>query len=153
MPSYRYGSCLERHEWNKHGSCQTLTIDDYFTIASKLTREINDTSFGQFLAEHTGKSVRLTELRDALSKAFGGANGGKFYLGCKNGILLDVYVSLPAYIDPALSLLELIQDARDYDLYDSCPRNVQISNFYNKSLGYSDEGVLRQGKSSSNVLR
>ncbi|BCA97011.1 hypothetical protein TUM19329_33720 [Legionella antarctica] len=48
MPSYHYGSCLERHEWNKHGTCQILTANDYFTLAMRLATEADQTALGQY---------------------------------------------------------------------------------------------------------
>ncbi len=129
MPSYNYGSCLERHEWNKHGSCQILTNDDYFSLAMRLTKEVDKTVFGSFLTDHKGDTVRLGTLRDLLSQALGPKNSGKVYLGCKNGILVDIFIVLPALIPFNESLGSLVNKAPDYNYHDSCPNNVTISDF------------------------
>lgn len=137
MPSFRYGSCLERHEWNKHGSCQSLTMDEYFGLALRLTNEVNNSIFGQFLTEHNGEVVQLDTLRDSIVKAFGKENNGKIYLGCKNGILVDVFINLPALITFGESLNTLINDAPNYRYRDKCPSRVKLSNFNKSSLnGY-----------------
>jgi ribonuclease T2 len=133
MPSYQYGSCLERHEWNKHGSCQILTPDVYFTLAMRLTAEADQTVFGQYLTEHKGGSVRLAFLRELLATSFGKNNAGKVYLGCKNGILVDVFIQLPALIPLNESLNSLINKAPVYSDRDSCSNNVTISNFTKES--------------------
>lgn len=129
MPSFQYGSCLERHEWNKHGSCQTLSVDDYFALAMRLTTAADDSIFGQYLTQHQGKKVRLSALRDTVVSAFGKKNSGKIYLGCKNGILVDVYIQLPALIPRDEALESLIDAAPNPKTKDTCPREVTISNF------------------------
>lgn len=135
MPSYNYGSCLERHEWNKHGSCQILTTDDYFSLAMRLATEVDASVFGHFLTEHKGDTVKISLLREQLSKAFGTNNSGKIYLGCKDGFLVDVFIQLPALIPFNESVASLINKAPDHQYHDSCPSYVTISNF-NKDSWY-----------------
>lgn len=129
MPSYNYGSCLERHEWNKHGSCQVLSEDDYFTLAMRLVAEADSSVFGKYITEHKGSKVSLSKLRDLIGIAFGSGNSGKIYLGCKDGKLVDVFIQLPALIPFNESLESLINKAPDYQYHDSCPNYVTISNF------------------------
>lgn len=129
MPAYQYGSCLERHEWNKHGSCQALSANDYFSLAMRLATEADQSVFGQFLTENQGKTVRMSILREKIAQAFSKKNSGKIYLGCKNGILVDIYIQLPALIPFDESLEFLIDKAPNYQYRDSCPRNVKISAF------------------------
>lgn len=133
MPSYNYGSCLERHEWNKHGSCQTLTPDNYFTLAMRLAIEMDQSVFGNYLTAHKGEKVKLSVLRELIAKAFGSNNAGKIYLGCKDGKLVDVFVELPSLIPFHESLDSLISKAPEYQYHDSCPTNVIISDFNKES--------------------
>ncbi|CAM2748546.1 ribonuclease T2 family protein [Legionella worsleiensis] len=129
MPSYRYGSCLERHEWNKHGSCQALNPDDYFSLAMKLAREVNESDFGLFLTEHKGRTVKKSVLRAIIDQSFGANNAGKIYLGCKDGYLVDVFIQLPALISFNESLVSLINKAPDNQYHDSCSVDVTVSDF------------------------
>ncbi|MFI4962313.1 MAG: ribonuclease T [Legionellales bacterium] len=129
MPSYQYGSCLERHEWNKHGSCQLLSADAYFTLAMRLTKEMDESGFGQFVTENRGKKVTLNTLQLRLRESFGTNNGSKVYLGCNKGVLVDIYISLPALIPIDESLESLISKAPDYPKKDACPAVVVISDF------------------------
>ncbi|MBL7481742.1 ribonuclease T2 family protein [Legionella bononiensis] len=133
MPSYKYGSCLERHEWNKHGSCQVLTPDNYFSLAMRLVSEVDDSVFGRFLTDHKGKTVKLSLLREHISQAFGSNNAGKIYLGCKDGYLVDVFIQLPALIPFNESVASLINKAPDNQYHDSCSSNVTISDFSKES--------------------
>lgn len=134
MPAYQHGSCLERHEWNKHGSCQRLSADDYFSLSMRLTREFDQSAFGQYLTEHNGEVVLLPVLRQVLAQTYGKANLGKIYFSCKNTILVDIYIELPALIPFNESLATLIEQAPDVHHRDSCARHVTLSNFNHKSL-------------------
>lgn len=129
MPSYKYGSCLERHEWNKHGSCQTRSANDYFSLAQRLVTEVDQSVLGQYLTKNQGKAVPLATLRAKIAQAFGANNAGKIYLGCKNGILVDIYIQLPALIPFDESLALLVALAPSYQYRDACPRTVKISDF------------------------
>ena len=133
MPSYNYGSCLERHEWNKHGSCQVLSSNDYFSLAMRLAAEADQTAFGEFLTKHYGDVVKLSDLRDAINQSFGVSNAGKVHLGCKRGILVDIFIVLPALIPFDESLSSLVNKSPDYNYHDACPKNVTISDFNNQS--------------------
>jgi ribonuclease T2 len=134
MPSYTYGGCLERHEWNKHGSCQILSPDEYFALATRLTASVDNSALGEYLTQHNGQKVKLTALRDRVAKSFGKMNSGKVYLGCKNGILVDIYIQLPALIPFDESLESLIDDAPNAQTHDACPATVTLSNFNKGSL-------------------
>ncbi|ASQ44748.1 ribonuclease T2 family protein [Legionella clemsonensis] len=129
MPSYAAGSCLERHEWNKHGSCQVLSSDAYFALAIRLNREANQTSLGQFLHEHVGETVKREQLRTMVRESFGENAAYKIFLGCKNGILVDIFIQLPALIPQTDSLQTLVNKAPDFERAEGCPGNLMISDF------------------------
>jgi ribonuclease T2 len=133
MPSYKYGSCLDRHEWNKHGSCQILSADDYFSLAMRLTTEADQSEFGKYLTAHQGQTVKLAELRKVIEQTFGANNASKVYLGCHNRVLVDVYIQLPALIPRTASLSSLVQDAPSNHLRDMCGTSVTISHFNKES--------------------
>ena len=137
MPSYFYGSCLERHEWNKHGSCQILSADDYFSLAIRLTAEADESAFGWYVTQHQGEQVKLITLRDMVVQSFGGKNSDKVHLGCKNGILVDIYIQLPAIIPLDKSLDSLIDEAPNQQTHDTCPSVVTLSNFNSNYSGKS----------------
>ncbi len=132
MPSFAYGSCLERHEWNKHGSCQILSSDDYFSLAMRLTQEADASAVGQFLRAHKGERISQEDLRESIRNAFGSAADEKIYLGCKNGMLVDMYFHLPALIPRQESLSELLSKSERLKRYNGCPKQIKISDFNNK---------------------
>ena len=133
MPSFQYGSCLERHEWNKHGSCQILSPDNYFNLAMRLTIEVNESKFGKYITQYKGEKVQLVTLHELINKSFGKSNAGKVSLGCKHGILVDVFIQLPSLIPLNESLTSLINKAPVSATRDACPKNVTISDFNKKS--------------------
>jgi ribonuclease T2 len=83
MPSYAHESCLERHEWYKHGMCQTLSADDYFALALDLAEQFNNSSFGSYLENNIGEVVALAKLKEQVSKALGHDAGSKVFLAVK----------------------------------------------------------------------
>jgi ribonuclease T2 len=129
MPSFYYGSCLERHEWTKHGSCQNLTVDEYFSLAMRLASEVDSSPVGQYLTSHQGQTVKLSELRQVVRSAFGTEHEGKIYFGCKNKVLVDVYIQLPETIHDEDSLVSLVTQAPNNHFHDQCAQDVKISEF------------------------
>ncbi|MDX1835986.1 ribonuclease T2 family protein [Legionella taurinensis] len=129
MPSYAFGSCLERHEWYKHGSCQILSADAYFSLAMRLVNEADRSQLGTYLHEHLGKTVTRSELEERVRLSFGSNAAKKVYLGCKNGLLVDIYIQLPALIPYSESLKTLVQKAPELKRYQGCPASVGISDF------------------------
>jgi ribonuclease T2 len=134
MPSYHFGSCLERHEWSKHGSCQFLSDNDYFALALRLTKEVNNSSFGHYLTEHQGKTLPLSVVRKQIKEAFGEKNGAKIYLHCKNGLLIDVFITLPALIPMNEPLESLVNQAPNYYHNDACPAYITLSDFHKEAF-------------------
>lgn len=129
MPSYAYGSCLERHEWYKHGSCQILSADEYFTLAIRLTKEANQTEFAKLIQSHRGKKLDKAQLKTVIEQTFGEGSAPKVYLGCKQGMLVDVFIQLPALIPRDASLSDLVLQASEYACSDRCPNQIEISEF------------------------
>lgn len=129
MPGYAYGSCLERHEWNKHGSCQLLNSNMYFALASLYTAQMSQTAFGIYLHNNVGKQVTLDDLKKMLRLTFGEDADSKVYLGCKNGILVDVYLQLPGELSDNETLVDLVKKAAAYKQHDGCPSLIKISDF------------------------
>lgn len=129
MPSFAFGSCLERHEWYKHGSCQILTQDAYFSLALRLTKEADLTPLGQFLHEHVGEKVARKQLEELVRASFGKEATRKVYLGCKNGLLVDIFIQLPPLIPASESLESLVSKAPELKRYEGCPASLSISDF------------------------
>jgi ribonuclease T2 len=96
MPSAAHGSCLQRHEWYKHGSCQTQwDADGYFHIAMRLLKEFNEGGMATFMSNNIGKTVTSQSFFDAVDKAFGDGAHQRLQISCSGGNLIDVFINLP----------------------------------------------------------
>lgn len=80
MPGAR--SCLERHEWFRHGSCSGLAENDYFDKALALTEQLGKTKFQAYITKNIGKRVNLKSLRDEFEKDYGRGSSRGLILQC-----------------------------------------------------------------------
>ncbi|MCB1985665.1 MAG: ribonuclease T [Burkholderiales bacterium] len=95
MPSAAAGSCLQRHEWFKHGTCQTnLTIDEYFEVAVNMTRQFNASGIGYFMSRHIGETVTEAAFIARINCALGQDTHKSIELKCQGDNLVDVYIHL-----------------------------------------------------------
>tara|TARA_B110001454_G_scaffold155806_1_gene145108 strand:+ start:15497 stop:16582 length:1086 start_codon:yes stop_codon:yes gene_type:complete len=102
MPSRAAGSCLERHEWHKHGTCQTLDAAKYFDRAIILLKDFNHSKAGDLIRKHVSKSdLKKSDLLKALDESFGKGASKRFVLICKGANLTEIQVNLTASsLDP-----------------------------------------------------
>ena len=127
MLSYRYQTCLERHEWNKHGTCQERTPDDYFLLATHFVNEMNASLLGDYIANHVGEMVKLKALQDVVSQQFGKNASHNILFHCQGAILTEVTVGLPDTLSETNSLVELVQQATpNKTKKNTCPSRVMI---------------------------
>lgn len=75
-------SCLDQHEWFKHGTCAQVTPDQYWTEAIKLVSRLGSTSFNAFLQTHAGERVTRNQLLAAFEDAFGSGTRSAVSLKC-----------------------------------------------------------------------
>lgn len=131
MASYAAGSCLERHEWNKHGSCQLRTQDNYFTLAVIMLSQINQSDFRAAIIHSMGYTIDLATLKTIFDRSFGPNSSKKVQFICTNGVLTDMYINMPN-LDKTSStdFIKLLQLATDNKQADKCPATVTISDFY-----------------------
>lgn len=129
LPSFASGSCLERHEWNKHGTCQSLNPDQYFSQAVNLVKQVDESPFGQFISSHKGMNVSKEEVMEQFSKSFGSINANKVYLGCKNGMLVDVYLYIDIPDGSNNSIINLLNSSQSKASYSGCGNYFEIAKF------------------------
>ncbi len=126
MPSVNSGSCLERHEWHKHGSCQNGSADQYYGQAIALLQQFNDSGISQFMGGHIGKQVSLAEFRAALDAGLGTGASQHAKINCKNGLLTEVYLNLPAELKPGAKLKDLLAQGPTATANNSCKKGFRI---------------------------
>jgi len=105
-------SCLQNHEWYKHGSCSGFTADEYFSQATALVTYIAGTNFGRYLAAHVGQTVTADAVLTAFESDFGAGSRSLVSLSCTkaNGadLLLDVRMKLTQPLRPASELGKML---------------------------------------------
>ncbi len=110
MPSAAYGSCLQRHEWYKHGTCQTeWGADGYFDEAMRLLEEFNK-EIADVMNKNIGKTIQTKTLFNEVDKAFGADAHKRLMISCYKGNLVDIYIALPAQLE-GKGLKALMQEA------------------------------------------
>jgi len=77
-------SCLQRHEWYKHGSCSGLTAEQYFIVSEMLLKKTRDSVFGQFIRSSAGTTVKRSNLLKQFEASFGDGSGRFLQMLCKN---------------------------------------------------------------------
>ncbi len=114
MPSAAHNSCLQRHEWFKHGTCQTQwDADRYYQIAIQLTQSFNRQVADKIVADNIGKRINSQRFFQVIDNAFGDKAHRRLTLKCHQNKLKDIYINLPSLIDPTQPLAALIQQAEE----------------------------------------
>lgn len=126
MPSAEAGSCLQRHEWYKHGTCQLkMTADQYFELAIDFTNQFNQNGMASFMQANVGKTVAADQFYSAVDQALGDGAHERMRLGCKSGNLVDIYMRLPKDVDGGQSLKELLAEATT-DFSTTCGESFRV---------------------------
>lgn len=91
-------SCLDEHEWFKHGSCSVKAPDTYWSDAISLMTRLGQTQLNNFIANNVGKTVTRNQLQQAYSSSFGSNMLSALSLKCtKSGgttYLTEVWLNL-----------------------------------------------------------
>lgn len=126
MPSTAAGSCLQRHEWYKHGSCQQAwDVSSYFEEGIDLLQHFNDAGMGAFMRSHLGKEVAVESLQQQVDTLFGEGAHRRMKLICSSGMLSDIYINLPSDLE-GRSLGELLLAGAANDDSSNCGRSFRI---------------------------
>ncbi len=108
MPSVVHGSCLERHEWFKHGTCSGMNADDYLSLAARLTHLFNDAGIAEFMAKSSGRQVSERDFLKVVDRGLGQGASRKIKLSCQGNNLVDVQILLPPDLSNVTSLKDEI---------------------------------------------
>ncbi|MBS0236319.1 MAG: hypothetical protein JSS50_03145 [Proteobacteria bacterium] len=138
MPSVQHGTCLERHEWWKHGTCSGYSVDEYFTISVSLLDQLNSTEFADFIRSNIGKVVARNQLYAAFDQSFGYNARKRLTLSCQGRkgalYLQEIQMQLPSPIDPNVTLAEMLQTGKEAKNTGNCGDTFTISEVQNNSL-------------------
>ena len=127
MPGYI--SCLQRHEWYKHGSCSGLSENDYYVVSNQLVELFSKTRFSQYVAKNVGRYVNRKVLLKQFDKEFG--QGSRHYLAlkCKKVRGISLLTEIRIYLKKELSIVSdfkhLFPEKR-LTVRGTCPRRFKI---------------------------
>lgn len=105
-------SCLERHEWVKHGTCAGIGADRFFGETLRLAAAVQDTAFAQVISANVGGRVARTRLIAAFEASFGAGSGAALTLICsERGDLSEIRIALkPSALEGDLDGGDLYRD-------------------------------------------
>lgn len=127
MPSSLFGTCLQRHEFWKHGSCMTASAEHYYSLATQLTKEINQSRFvTDFMQEYLGKKVKKESFYRAFNQYFSVNAKQKLQLICKNNTLTEIRINLAKDISSTNNLSNLINSANKNKTKNRCGKYFKI---------------------------
>jgi ribonuclease T2 len=126
MPSVGADTCLQRHEWYKHGTCQKrYTQNEYFAVATSLIDDFNQGEIHKFMSKNIGKDVNKITFFELIDSKFGKNAYKRFKFICQKGNLVDLYINMPEVIPQNASLKDLLQKA-DEAFSNSCGDSFKI---------------------------
>ncbi|MER2514009.1 MAG: ribonuclease T [Nitrosomonas ureae] len=113
MPSVIAGSCLERHEWHKHGSCQeNWPVSEFFDLSTDLARQFNDSGMAYFMNRRINQQVRTEDFLNRLEAVLGFAARDRIKLNCnQQGMMVEIQLSLSGDLIAGADLEKLIMNA------------------------------------------
>jgi ribonuclease T2 len=132
MPGAR--SCLDRHQWLKHGTCSGLDQDAYFRLASRFAGDIARTAVGRSIDDAAGGVIEAKRVRAAFEDRFGAGSARALSLRCRKDGGRSYLSALWIRLSPAISGLDPGQAALKPELLDlrtpgrdrSCPALIYI---------------------------
>jgi ribonuclease T2 len=90
-------SCLDRHEWIKHGTCSGIGAERYFGETLRLASAVQATVFNQVIAANVGREVTPEQLIKAFEASFGAGSSAALTLVCSDGgFLSEIRIALKA---------------------------------------------------------
>ena len=127
MLSVKYGTCLQRHEYWKHGACAYKSGDEYYRVALAVLTKVNNSSFVQeFISANIGQDVSQSAFKKAFERAFGQGTGRHIQVACQGKMLKEIFIKLPGRISPDASLTSLLKSAGVYQGSGRCQNKIYI---------------------------
>jgi ribonuclease T2 len=96
MPNFYYENSFGKYEWNKHGTCQSLDPDAYFTKAVAAVKLVNSSAIGEQILKNIGGSFNADKFFATLRSQYGEAAASRVMLVCAGqSYLQEIRVQLP----------------------------------------------------------
>lgn len=96
MPNFYFENSFGKYEWNKHGTCQALDPDAYFTRAVAAVQLVNASAIGQQVIGNIGGSIKTDKFFEMLRGQYGDGVASRVMLVCTGkSYLQEIRVQLP----------------------------------------------------------
>ncbi|MGE6785160.1 ribonuclease T2 [Ensifer adhaerens] len=113
MPGVQSG--LDRHQWLRSGTCQSGSIDDYFSVQLRMLEELNRSAVGALFRQRAGSELDEATIKQAFDQSFGAGAGDRVRMRCqtvqRRSIITGLTIGLAGDVMKASSLGPLIQAA------------------------------------------
>lgn len=97
-------SCLQNHEWYKHGTCSGLTADAYYDVSTQLVQSFSQTNFNHYIAANVGQTVDRSTVLEQFSTEFGTGTQDHLTLRCTEvdgvSVLTEIQITLKKDLGP-----------------------------------------------------
>ena len=112
MPNFYFEDDLGTHEWDKHGTCQPLSDDEYFLTSMRLVKAVDESRVGSLIRSRVGSSMTVQEFFDEITEEHGEEVADRIALVCTKGkYLQEVRVNLPRVLPAGSDLKQLTAGA------------------------------------------
>ncbi|SDY07050.1 ribonuclease T2 family protein [Nitrosomonas halophila] len=127
MPSVKAQSCLQRHQWHKHGVCQTnWSVNEYFSLSIALTHWFNQAGMARMMQRMHGQVVRTDAFMTEMEIILGNAARRKVVLICKQNKLLEIRLNFAADLAEEKDPGKLMARAPDAKENTSCGKSFRV---------------------------
>jgi ribonuclease T2 len=109
MPNFYFSQSLGRHEWKKHGTCQTLDDDEYFLLAKHVLENIDTSIIGNYIKDKVGEYLSPKAFQDYIKENVGEVASQRIQFQCtKKKIFKSLKIYLAKDIDLTRPLYDLL---------------------------------------------
>ncbi|NVK29414.1 MAG: hypothetical protein HWE20_00325 [Gammaproteobacteria bacterium] len=115
MPGSHERSCLDRHEWVKHGTCSGLDFDEYYDLSLALVSRFAESKTSDYVAANRGRRVGRAAFYRVVAEDFGRDGAWKVQAICNDDRLTEVRLMLRADVEPNATFTQWVSgDAERY---------------------------------------
>jgi ribonuclease T2 len=110
-------SNLQRHEYNKHGTCFHGTAEDYFRTSVNLMKQVNQSKLRDWMAQHIGQEVAVSDLQREFAASFGDKAGSAMSVHCigdvdsRRTLISEIWINLQDPLTESAELADVLDTA------------------------------------------
>lgn len=122
-------SCLQNHEWYKHGVCTGMAANDYFALSNRLATLFAQSDFNRYIAKQAGEQVFRRDLLARFDTEFGEGSSSYLSLKCDKiggqSVLTELQIALQKDLANPADFSQLFP-AQKVNPQGDCPQHFMI---------------------------